>query len=91
MGKGFCYPGVNAKGGDRPPRKECAPLWHPKLLPLYTNVELILLVGPYAVNHYLPNRRPPARRHSPKLSNISATTVRGSFRCRTPAGATPAC
>lgn len=56
MGMGFCYPGVNAKGGDLPPRKECAPLWHPKLLPLYTNVELILLVGSYAMNHYLPNR-----------------------------------
>lgn len=58
MGMGFCYPGVNAKGGDLPPRKECAPLWHPKLLPLYTNVELILLVGSYAVNHYLPDRPP---------------------------------
>ena len=30
MGMGFCYPGVNAKGGDLPPRKECAPLWHPR-------------------------------------------------------------
>lgn len=57
MGMGFCYPGVNAKGGDLPPRKECAPFWHPKILPLYTNVDLILLVGSYAVNHYLPDRR----------------------------------
>jgi uracil-DNA glycosylase len=57
MGMGFCYPGVNGKGGDLPPRKECAPLWHPKLLPLYTNVELILLVGSYAVSRYLPERK----------------------------------
>ena len=24
---GFCFPGLDAKGGDKPPRKECAPLW----------------------------------------------------------------
>ena len=58
MGMGFCYPGVNAKGGDLPPRKECPPLWHPKLLPLYTNVEPNQIVGSYAVNHYLPHRQP---------------------------------
>lgn len=58
MPMGLCYPGRYAKGGDLPPRKGCAPLWHPRLLPLFTKVELILLVGSYAVNHYLPNRRP---------------------------------
>ena len=57
MGMGFCYPGVNGKGGDLPPRKECAPLWHPRLLPLFANVELILLIGSYAVNRYLPERK----------------------------------
>lgn len=57
MPMGLCYPGVNPKGGDLPPRKECAPLWHPKLLPLYINVELILLVGSYAVGRYLPERK----------------------------------
>ena len=57
MGMGFCYPGVNGKGGDLPPRKECAPLWHPRLLPLFVNVELILLIGSYAVNRYLPERK----------------------------------
>lgn len=54
---GACYPGVNDKGGDLPPRKECAPLWHPRLLPLFPNVELTLLVGSYAVNYYLKNRK----------------------------------
>src|SRR5262245_23575304 len=24
---GFCFPGKDAKGGDLPPRSECAPLW----------------------------------------------------------------
>src|SRR5258705_9301546 len=28
---GFCYPGKDKKG-DLPPRPECAPLWHKKLL-----------------------------------------------------------
>ncbi len=56
MGMGFCYPGVNGKGGDLPPRPECAPLWHPRLLPLFANVELVLLIGSYAVNRYLPSR-----------------------------------
>jgi uracil-DNA glycosylase len=53
MGMGFCYPGVDAKGGDLPPRPECAPLWHPRLLPLFGAVELTLLVGSYAHRRYL--------------------------------------
>jgi uracil-DNA glycosylase len=31
---GFCYPGRLPRVGDAPPRPECAPLWHPRLLPL---------------------------------------------------------
>lgn len=44
---GFCYPGRGASG-DLPPRPECAPLWHPRLLPLLRQVRLTLLVGAYA-------------------------------------------
>jgi uracil-DNA glycosylase len=44
---GFCFPGSN-RGGDLPPRPECAPAWHPKLLPLLTRVQLTLAVGQYA-------------------------------------------
>ncbi len=54
---GFCYPGRDAKGGDLPPRKECAPAWHPQLLPLLRNVSMTLLVGSYAQAHYLKARR----------------------------------
>ncbi len=54
---GFCYPGVDARGGDRPPRKECAPEWHPKFLPLMPAIKLTLLVGLYAQAHYLGSRR----------------------------------
>jgi uracil-DNA glycosylase len=57
MPMGLCYPGVNGKGGDLPPRKECAPLWHPRMLPLFKATELTLLVGSYAINHYLPGSR----------------------------------
>lgn len=49
---GFCYPG-RGKSGDLPPRKECAPLWHERLLAQLPNIELTLLVGSYAQQHYL--------------------------------------
>ena len=54
---GFCYPGVDSNGGDRPPRKECAPLWHARLLALLPRIEMTLLVGSYAQAHYLKARR----------------------------------
>ncbi|MBU6425630.1 MAG: uracil-DNA glycosylase family protein [Rhodospirillales bacterium] len=53
MGMGFCYPGRLPNGGDAPPRPECAPLWHDKLLALMPQIELILLVGGYAQRRYL--------------------------------------
>jgi len=49
---GFCYPG-KGKSGDLPPRKECAPQWHPLLLAELKQVKLILLVGKYAQDYYL--------------------------------------
>ena len=47
----------NDKSGDRPPRPECAPLWHPRLRPHFGAVALTLLVGSYAIRHYLPGAR----------------------------------
>jgi len=29
---GFCFPGLDAKGGDLPPRKECPKLWRERCL-----------------------------------------------------------
>ena len=52
MPMGFCYPG-KGKSGDLPPRKECAPLWHDKLLAQMPNIQLTLLIGQYAQKHYL--------------------------------------
>jgi uracil-DNA glycosylase len=54
---GFCYPGRDARGGDRPPRPECAPLWHPPLRAALPRVALTLLVGSYAQAFYLGRRR----------------------------------
>src|SRR5690606_5378518 len=53
MPMGFCYPG-KGKSGDLPPRKECAPLWHPRLLAAMPEVRLTLLVGQYAHKAYRP-------------------------------------
>jgi uracil-DNA glycosylase len=54
MPMGFCYPGRDRRGGDRPPRPECAARWHAGLRALLPNVELTLLVGSHAIRHYLP-------------------------------------
>jgi len=56
MPMGFCYPG-KAKGGDAPPRKECQPAWHQRILDVLPQDCLILLVGTYAQAHYLPETR----------------------------------
>lgn len=50
---GFCFPGLDSKGGDRPPRRECAPLWRPRLFALLPQLELVLLVGLYAHRWHL--------------------------------------
>ena len=53
---GFCYPGANPKGGDNPPRPECAPLWHQPLRMALPHIDLTLLVGQYAQRWYLKRR-----------------------------------
>lgn len=56
MPMGLCYPGRLPNGGDAPPRPECAPRWHPRFLALLPEVRLTLLVGSYAIAHYLDGR-----------------------------------
>jgi uracil-DNA glycosylase len=55
---GFCFPG-SGKNGDLPPRPECAPLWHDRLLALLPNIKLTLLIGSYAQALYLKESRKP--------------------------------
>lgn len=49
---GFCYPG-KGRSGDLPPRSECAPSWHEKLLCRLPAIRLTLLIGQYAQRYYL--------------------------------------
>ena len=53
---GFCYPG-KAKSGDHPPVPLCSQTWHHQLLPLLTNIELILTIGQYSHKYYLGKQR----------------------------------
>jgi uracil-DNA glycosylase len=53
---GFCFPG-SGRNGDLPPRPECAPMWHPRLLPMLTQVRLTLAIGQYAQAGVLGERR----------------------------------
>jgi uracil-DNA glycosylase len=53
---GLCYPGT-VDGADLPPRRECAPLWHPRIVPALAAVELTLLVGSYAQAFHLAAQR----------------------------------
>lgn len=53
---GFCYPG-RGNNGDLPPKKICAPTWHPQLLEQLTSAKLILLIGKYAQDYYLKNSK----------------------------------
>jgi uracil-DNA glycosylase len=52
MPMGFCYPGKGGSG-DLPPRPECAPLWHARILEKTTAVRLVLPIGRYAQDYYL--------------------------------------
>ena len=53
MPMGFCYPGVLARGGDAPPRPECAKLWHARVRAHLPDIEMTLLIGAYAQSRYL--------------------------------------
>lgn len=64
---GFCFPGFDAKGGDLPPRRECAPLWHDRVTASLPEVEMTLLVGMHAQRRYLA---------LPGSASLSATVLR---------------
>jgi uracil-DNA glycosylase len=52
---GLCFPGA-AKGGDLPPRLECAPLWRSKVLDQLANIRLTILLGKFAIDWHLGGR-----------------------------------
>ena len=53
---GFCFPGNDAKGGDLPPRKECAAHWRTRLMDAAPNIKSAILVGAYAQKWHLQDR-----------------------------------
>lgn len=53
---GFCYPGTG-KNGDLPPRKECAEKWRVKLLDQLVSIEFTLIIGQYAIEWHLKEKR----------------------------------
>ena len=56
---GYCYPG-RGRGGDLPPRPECAALWLDRLLRGMPRIETTLLIGLHAQRHFLGRRRKPS-------------------------------
>ncbi len=54
---GFCFPGLDAKGGDLPPRRECAPEWRQALFDRLPSIELVLVIGQYAQAWHLGDDR----------------------------------
>jgi uracil-DNA glycosylase len=54
---GFCFPGYDGKGGDRPPRPECASAWHDQLFAALPHLELFLCIGKHSLAYHLPHTR----------------------------------
>ncbi|QPC88001.1 uracil-DNA glycosylase family protein [Mesorhizobium sp. NBSH29] len=57
---GFCFPGQDAKGGDLPPRRECAPAWRARFMALMPQIDLVLTIGLYAQRWHLGTLRKPS-------------------------------
>jgi uracil-DNA glycosylase len=53
---GFCFPGYDRAGGDRPPRAECAGHWHDRLFAAAPTFKLVLAIGTYAQRYHLNGR-----------------------------------
>jgi len=53
---GFCFPGYDSAGGDRPPPAICARTWHARVLAQLPDVALIVIVGGAAQRYHLGTR-----------------------------------
>jgi uracil-DNA glycosylase len=53
---GHCFPGHDARGGDLPPRPECAPRWRKSVLAGSPGIRLVLAIGQYAQRWHLGKR-----------------------------------
>jgi uracil-DNA glycosylase len=52
----FCFPGYDADGGDKPPRRECAAAWRERLLAARPPFATTLLIGHHAQRWHLGER-----------------------------------
>jgi len=50
---GFCFPGHDGKGGDLPPRRECARQWRAPLFAELPQLELVVIPGQYGQRWHL--------------------------------------
>lgn len=50
---GFCFPGLDSKGGDKPPRSECKKTWHPLVFQQMPQIETVLAIGAYAQTYHM--------------------------------------
>lgn len=57
---GFCFPGHDSQGGDRPPRRECRLAWHEAVFAAIPQVETVLAVGLHAIRYHLGRLQPAA-------------------------------
>jgi uracil-DNA glycosylase len=53
---GFCFPGYDAAGADKPPRPECMRTWHDRLFAARPRFALTLAIGTYAQKYHLKER-----------------------------------
>jgi uracil-DNA glycosylase len=56
---GFCFPGYDEAGADKPPRPECARTWHDRLFAVAPEFPLVLVIGTYAQRYHLRDRVKP--------------------------------
>ena len=50
---GFCFPGLDAKGSDLPPRRECAPAWRAGLMAGLPHLRLVVCLGSHAMRWHM--------------------------------------
>lgn len=81
---GFCFPGLDAKGGDLPPRRECREAWHDRLMAAMPQVDLVLAIGAAAQAYHL------GRLGLAHLRRPTLTATVEAWRTFTTAGAGPA-
>jgi uracil-DNA glycosylase len=53
---GFCFPGYDEKGTDKPPLRECAAAWRARIFETAPQFSLMLAVGSYAQRYHLKDR-----------------------------------